>query len=151
MLALPAKVTIWLYTQPTDMRKSFDGLGALVAASGLSVLDAGLFVFTNRVRDRVKILGFEGDGLAIWYKRLEAGRYQWPPGSSPAPGSSPGSFPGSFPASSGGPLVGASSSASPSQFPTLQIDAAQLRLILDGIDWRHVRRRKRYQHAKSCG
>lgn len=76
MLSLPAKVRVFVCTRATDMRKSFDGLHGLV----LEVLrqdpqSGDLFVFLNRRRDRLKILLWEGDGLAIWYKRLESGTF----------------------------------------------------------------------------
>ena len=77
-----ASAAIYLYTAPTDMRKGFAGLCGLVeSASGLSggrVIDGGLFVFVNRRRDRMKVLHFDGDGLVLWYKQLEAGRFQMP-------------------------------------------------------------------------
>ena len=76
----PAATTpIYLYTAPTDMRKGFAGLSGLVeSASDLRVTDGGLFVFINRRRDRMKVLCFDGDGLVLWYKQLERGRYQLP-------------------------------------------------------------------------
>ncbi len=82
MLSLPTKVRVFLGTRATDMRKCFDGLHGLV----LEVLrqdpqSGDLFVFLNRRRDRVKILLWEGDGLAIWYKRLESGTFALPAGS----------------------------------------------------------------------
>jgi transposase len=72
-------VRVFLCTRPTDMRKSFNGLHGLV----VEVLDqdpqsGDFFVFINRRRDRVKILMWEGDGLAIWYKRLEGGTFALP-------------------------------------------------------------------------
>jgi len=75
-------VPIWLYAGVADMRKSFDGLMGLIEQSGLTrrveVLSGAWFVFRNRRGDRLKILYFDRDGLAIWYKRLERGRFQWP-------------------------------------------------------------------------
>lgn len=79
MLSLPANVRLYLCTTPTDMRKSFDGLHALVRqVFQLDPLDGHLFLFFNRRGDRVKILWWDRDGLALFYKRLEAGSYQLP-------------------------------------------------------------------------
>jgi transposase len=79
MLSLQPQLRVFLCTQPTDMRKSFDGLLALAQEHlARDVLQGGLFVFLNRRRDRVKILAWEGDGLSIYYKRLEAGTFQMP-------------------------------------------------------------------------
>jgi transposase len=67
---LPAAVRVFLCTQPTDMRKSFDGLlGMAREYLGQDPLSGHLFLFLNRRRDRVKILFWERDGLVIWYKR----------------------------------------------------------------------------------
>jgi transposase len=61
------------------MRKSFDGLQVLVQqVFQLDPLEGHLFLFVNRRRDRVKILWWDRDGLALFYKRLEAGTYQLP-------------------------------------------------------------------------
>ena len=80
MLNWPAQVRIFLCTTATDMRKSFDGLQALVgSAFGQQVLDGHLFLFLNRRRDRVKLLYWDRDGLALWYKRLESGTFEVPP------------------------------------------------------------------------
>ena len=79
MLSFPANVRVYLCTTPTDMRKSFDGLHTLVQqVFHLDPLDGHLFLFVNRRRDRVKILWWDRDGLALFYKRLEAGTYQLP-------------------------------------------------------------------------
>lgn len=79
MLNFPANVRIYLCTTPTDMRKSFDGLHTLVRqVFDANPLDGHLFLFVNRRRDRVKILWWERDGLALYYKRLEAGTYELP-------------------------------------------------------------------------
>ncbi len=73
MLNLSTKVRVFLYTRPTDMRKGFDGLHGLVLdVLRQDPLSGDLFVFLNRRRDRVKILVWEGDGLALWYKKLLA-------------------------------------------------------------------------------
>jgi transposase len=87
MLSLPPQLRVFLCTRPTDMRKSFDGLLALAQEHlARDVLQGGLFVFVNRRRDRVKILAWEGDGLSIWYKRLEVGTFQIPAGHALAAG-----------------------------------------------------------------
>ena len=81
MLSLPASTNVYLCTQPVDLRKGFDGLGALVqAVFHRNVLDGHLFLFVNRRRDRVKALWWDQDGLIIWYKRLERGRLELPGG-----------------------------------------------------------------------
>jgi transposase len=87
MISLPASVRVYLCTAPTDMRKSFDGLFALVQqVFQRDPLDGHLFLFLNRRRDRVKILWWDRDGLALYYKRLEAGTYQLPAAADGAPG-----------------------------------------------------------------
>lgn len=74
---------IFLYRGATDMRRSFDGLSGMVEAHfSTAVLSGNLFVFVNRRRDRVKLLYFAGDGLAIFYKRLEVGSFRVPQGPS---------------------------------------------------------------------
>jgi transposase len=79
MLNLPAQLRVFLCTRPTDMRKSFDGLHGLVLDVVRQNPQSGdLFVFLNRRRDHVKILWWDGDGLAIWYKRLEIGTFALP-------------------------------------------------------------------------
>jgi transposase len=70
MFGLSSAVRVYLATEPADMRKSFDGLAAL--AQGVLKLDplsGHLFVFANRRRDRLKILYWDRDGFALWYKR----------------------------------------------------------------------------------
>ena len=79
MISLVLPVDIYLSTTPADMRKSFDGLFALaVNHLGRDPLRGGLFVFLNRRRDRMKLLYWDGDGLAVWAKRLEVGTFQMP-------------------------------------------------------------------------
>jgi transposase len=115
MIMLPSAVRIFLCTRPTDLRKSFDGLTGLVQECfGQDPLTGHLFLFLNRRRDRIKILYFDRDGLAIWYKRLEAGSYQMP----------------QVPAQDG-----------------IELQPAQLAMLLSGIDLRTARQRKRFQLA----
>jgi transposase len=79
MIHLPASVRVYLATSPCDMRRSFDGLHALVnAVLKLDAFAGHLFVFANRRRDRVKILYWDRDGFAVWSKRLEEGTYAMP-------------------------------------------------------------------------
>ena len=79
MIHLPASVRVYLCTAPCDMRRSFDGLHALaVDIMQMDAFAGHLFVFSNRRRDRVKILYWDRDGFAIWAKRLEEGTYAMP-------------------------------------------------------------------------
>ena len=77
MFLSSAGIRLWLYRRPTDMRKSFDGLAALVR-HGLDEdpLSGALFTFVNRRRTIMKVLYFEGDGYCVWAKRLERGQFQ---------------------------------------------------------------------------
>ena len=87
MLSIPGNVRIYLCTLPTDMRKSFDGLQTLVQqVFEQDPLDGHLFLFLNRRGDRLKLLWWDRDGLALFYKRLEAGTYQVPTTSDQAKG-----------------------------------------------------------------
>jgi transposase len=79
VIHLPASVRVYLCTVPCDMRRSFDGLQALVTnALQLDAFAGHLFVFSNRRKDRVKILYWDRDGFAVWAKRLEEGTYAMP-------------------------------------------------------------------------
>jgi transposase len=116
MLNLSPHLRIFLHTQPTDMRKSFDGLSALVrSAFGADPLDGSLFLFVNRRRDRIKMLYWDRDGLAIWYKRLEAGTFEAIPADDDA--------------------------------RAVEIDGAQLAMLLAGVCLGSAKRRKRYARA----
>jgi transposase len=77
MLTFASNVRIFLHAEPTDMRKSFDGLSGLVrSVFEADPLDGSLFLFVNRRRDRIKMLWWDRDGLALFYKRLEAGTFE---------------------------------------------------------------------------
>src|SRR5687767_10117436 len=79
MIALPAGVQVWLAAGATDLRKGFDGLAALVQQRLAEDPFSGqLFVFRGRRGDRLKILWWDGDGLCLFAKRLERGRFIWP-------------------------------------------------------------------------
>jgi len=79
MISLPHAVRVFLHTPATDLRKGFDALSGLVTTAFAQDPTSGhLFLFVNRRRDRLKILYWDRDGLAIWYKRLETGSFQVP-------------------------------------------------------------------------
>jgi transposase len=79
MISLPHPVRVFLHAPPTDLRKGFDALSGLVTTAFSQDPTSGhLFLFVNRRRDRLKILYWDRDGLAIWYKRLETGSFQLP-------------------------------------------------------------------------
>ena len=111
MLRLPASVRIFLCLAAVDMRRSFDGLAAMAEqVVRQDPLSGHLFVFRGRRGDRVKVLYWDRDGYALWYKRLEAGLFRFPVDGSEAK----------------------------------EISAADLGLILEGIDVRSVKRQKRF-------
>jgi transposase len=112
MLSLPASVRIWLATQPTDLRKSFDSLAEVVRQHlRADPLSGQLFVFKNKRGDRVKLLYWDEDGYVILYKRLEVGTFRFPPANDQG----------------------------------VQIRAADLQMLLDGVDLSSVKRCQRYQ------
>ena len=111
MLSLPPAVRIFVATAPTNMHLSFDRLAALARdVCHQDPLSGHLFVFSNRVGDRVKILYWDRSGFCLWYKRLEQGVFHWPR----------------------------------AHAPHLELDAADLTLLLDGIDLAQARRRTRF-------
>jgi transposase len=111
MLSLPPAVRIFLATEPTRMHLSFDRLAALARdVIRQDPLSGHLFVFHNRVGDRVKILFWDRSGFCLWYKRLEQGVFHLPPATA----------------------------------THVELDAADLLFLLDGIEWAHVTRRPRF-------
>ena len=122
MLSLSLSGRVFLCTLPTDMRKSFDSLAGLVEQElGQDPLSGDLFVFRSRRGDRLKLLYWEDGGFAIWYKRLEEGTFVFPlPDAERV-------------------KVGAHG---------IVIRAAELAMLLDGIDLQSVKRRKRYQRPR---
>jgi transposase len=81
MIHLPASVRVYLCLTPTDMRRSFDGLHALVRDHlQLDAFAGHLYIFNNRRRDRLKVLYWDRDGFAVWAKRLEEGSFTIPSG-----------------------------------------------------------------------
>jgi len=102
------RIRVHLYGQPCDMRKSYDGLQALVRhAMGHEPLDGGLYAFVNRRGSQIKCLYFDRSGFCIWGQRLETGRFisDW------------------------------------RQVTTQEMDWTALKLLLEGLEGRRVRRR----------
>jgi len=119
MLSIPRGVRIFLASEPADMRKGIDGLGALVRQYGEDVFGGHLFVFVSRRRDRLKAIAWDTGGFMVFYKRLEKGRFQLP-------------------------KVEAGQA-------TVHLDAAQLHLLLDGIEFTHFKRPRLWEPpTKDC-
>lgn len=79
MIPLPAGVKVWLATGPTDMRKGFDGLALAVQETLKRDPHCGhLFVFRGRRGGLIKVLWHDGQGMCLFSKRLEKGRFIWP-------------------------------------------------------------------------
>jgi len=116
MLNFSHQTRVFLFLEPVDMRRSFRGL-CLLTESVLKQDPASghWFVFINRRGDRLKLLGWDGQGFWIWYKRLESGLFEKP--------------------------------TTDSNRMQVEIDVTQLSLIINGIDLRSAKRRRRYQTA----
>jgi transposase len=83
MIALPPGARIWLAAGVTDMRKGFGGLAALVQETlAENPFSGQMFVFRGKRGDLVKLLWWSGDGMNLYAKRLERGRFVWPQASS---------------------------------------------------------------------
>lgn len=81
MLIMPNNLQIYLACEPVDMRKQFNGLFAIATKElGADVFSGSLFVFSNRRRNRLKVLYWDGSGLWVFAKRLERGQFSWPKG-----------------------------------------------------------------------
>lgn len=107
MIGLPLATRVWIAAGVTDMRRGMDSLAALVqTALGEQPFSGDVFVFRGRRGDLVKLLWWSGDGMNLYAKRLERGRFVWPQ------------------ATSG----------------TVHLSAAQLSMLLEGIDWRRPTR-----------
>ena len=79
MISLPAGTRVWLAAGATDMRRGFDGLARQVQqVLGQDPFSGHLFVFRGRRGDLVKVLFWDGQGLCLFAKRLERGRFVWP-------------------------------------------------------------------------
>ena len=79
MLSVASTARVYLYMQAVDMRRSYDGLHAIIQSEFTRVIRQGdYFMFINRRRDRIKIIWWDKDGLAIFMKRLESGSIQRP-------------------------------------------------------------------------
>ena len=123
MLSLPPSVRVFLCLVPADMRWSFDSLARVTAhVVHEDPLSGHLFVFRNRRGDRLKILYWDRDGYALWYKRLEQGAFRFPAG--------------------GADSLEVSADS-------LEVSAVDLALVLEGIDVAGVKRHKRYRHHAS--
>ena len=79
MFGLGPATTIYIAVEAVDMRKGFEGLYGLVRDHlGQDPLSGHLFLFTNRMQTRLKVLVWDGSGLWVCAKRLEKGRFHWP-------------------------------------------------------------------------
>jgi transposase len=79
MLRFSNDTPVYLRTGATDMRKSINGLSAIVQNDmKLNPFDKGYFVFCNKTRHLIKLLYWDATGFALWYKRLEKNKYPWP-------------------------------------------------------------------------
>lgn len=82
MLIIPGNARLFLCQHPVNMRKSFEGLCAIVEQLfPEELLSGALFIFLNRRKDHMKVLFWDNDGLVIWFKRLEKGTFAWTWGS----------------------------------------------------------------------
>jgi transposase len=79
MIGLPSNTQIWIAAGVTDLRRGFSGLSALVQTKlEKSPMSGQVFIFRGRRGDLVKLIWFDGDGLCLFCKRLERGKFVWP-------------------------------------------------------------------------
>ena len=79
MILLPPGIKVFITSKPVDMRKSHDGLAAVIqTVFRQDIFKGHLFVFFSKARDRVKIFYWDSNGYSLWYKRLEKGRFTLP-------------------------------------------------------------------------
>ncbi len=77
----PRMPQIYLYREPVDFRKSFRGLAAIVEQElGHNPFEGALYAFTNRRRDKIKLLYWEDNGFVLYYKSLAEEKFHWPGG-----------------------------------------------------------------------
>jgi len=77
MFTLSSSNKFHLYSHPTDMRKSFDGLSGIIRNElGWNPCSGDVFIFINRTRDKIKLLHWQGIGFTLYYKRLEEGSFE---------------------------------------------------------------------------
>lgn len=113
MIPVLSDVRVWLSVGRTDMRRGMNGLALQVQETlGRDPFAGDLFVFRGVRGDLIKILWHDGLGLSLYAKRLERGKFIWPP-------------------------IVSISSARPVEEHALTISAAQLAYLLSGIDWRN--------------
>ena len=78
MLTLPSNIRLFMYQHPMSMRKSFEGLSGIIEdLFPGELLTGAFFIFLNRRKDHLKVLFWDGDGLVIYFKRLEEGTFNW--------------------------------------------------------------------------
>jgi transposase len=119
MLTLPPAVRVYLCCEPTDMRKSFDGLEAATrSVLKRDPLSGHMFVFMNRRANLIKILFWDRSGHCILAKKLERGKFKIPR------------------------EVG-------DDVTHIEVESAELGLMLEGIDLRNAKRRKRWEPQKT--
>ncbi|HFC93366.1 MAG TPA: transposase [Leucothrix mucor] len=113
MLSFSSQQRYFLYSPATDMRKGVAGLSGLVRQHVAHPLMSGdVFIFINRRRDRIKLLMWDANGFAMYYKQLEKGTFRW---------------------------------STPDSSSSVELHWSDLVMLLEGIEIKSIKRRKRYQ------